>query len=135
MHAAGISAYITENADTDLTTEIVDELERDHSSTSSERLRDRTTYTVNDVSPGFAAATGTIVCGDILGTNVVTTMSGKPLRQPASRSVFGPTLLPGIYSAVTAHSVRNACVVLTYAGDFYLPGIQGNVWREVGTKG
>lgn len=113
---------------------VVGELEHDHAATVRERLHDSITYTVADISPPFAAPAGTVVCSEILGYDVATSRSGKPVRQPANLSVFGFGLRAGTYSSVTVRSVRDACVIVSPQGRFGLVGIEGNVWLATGRR-
>ncbi len=92
-------------------------------------------FDATDHSTAFAYPGGDIICGAIHSTQLVTAPPGSSIVQPADRSNYGPSLLPGSYSSVVKNGTHDYCVTVTTAGLENPVSFFGGVYQNVGQVG
>jgi hypothetical protein len=99
----------------------------------SQGLKESLTYRATAHSPAFTLPGGEFMCGEIGWHSVVTTLTGKPVVQPADQSTFGPELARGSYVSVTNNGLRDACWFASTNGTAHPVSFFGGVYSRGGT--
>ena len=110
-----------------------EKVQSDRAALKVDHFNESLSYTAGPTSDDFAIPGGDVMCGEIRSHSVVTSSSGKPVVQPADRSVFGQELAPGSYASITSDGVRDACWQVTTTGTVTPTSFMGGVYSRVGT--